>query len=110
ALGSIDYRCDRNSFVRHGMGTARGIVNLTPKVAMPQAVRRPLKLIENILNLFCLAGRLLMRPPDVLHVQFLYLIQLHIRLEIWILKLAKVLGSKIVHTVHNILPMETGLK
>jgi glycosyltransferase involved in cell wall biosynthesis len=110
ALGSIDYRCDRNSFARHGMVTARGIMNLTPKVAMPQTVRRPLKFIENILNLLCLASRVMMWPPDVVHVQFLYLIQLHIRLEIWVLKLAKAMGSKIVHTVHNILPMETGLK
>jgi glycosyltransferase involved in cell wall biosynthesis len=109
-LGSIDYRCDRDCFARYDVPRARGIVNVTSKFGMPQAVRRPLKLMENIVNLICLAGRIATRRPDVLHVQFLYLIQYHLRLEIWILKLAKAMGSKVVHTVHNVLPTETGLK
>ena len=109
-LGSISYRYDRECFTRHELRPAPGIVNLTPRFAMPQVVRRPIKLVENILNLVCLAIRLVTRCPDILHVQFLYLIQLNIRLEIWVLRLAKAMGAKVVHTVHNVLPMETGLK
>src|SRR5262249_10313816 len=109
-LGSIGYRCDPGCFARHGVQTSSGIVNLTPKIAVPQTMRRPLKFLENILNLLGLAWYVLTCRPDVVHVQFLYLIQFHIRLEIWVLKLARAVGCKLVHTVHNVLPTGTGLK
>lgn len=110
ALGSIDYRCDSQAFARHHVRPARGIVNLTSKWTIASALRRPVKLVENIVNLLLFAGRLMVRPPRIVHVQFLYLIEHHVRLEVWALKLAKAMGSKIVHTVHNVLPMETGMR
>jgi glycosyltransferase involved in cell wall biosynthesis len=63
--------------------------------------------MEYVGNLILLLGRWLSAPPDILHVQFLPLATVGNRLEMNWLRLVKLLGIRIVYTVHNLLPQDT---
>jgi glycosyltransferase involved in cell wall biosynthesis len=108
-LGSITYYLDPESFRRRGLVEGRGMLNLAARAAAGnRMLRRPLKLSEYLLNLAVLSVRFMLSKPDVLHVQFLPLIERGVPLERWLLRLAKALGIRIVYTVHNVLPQDTG--
>jgi glycosyltransferase involved in cell wall biosynthesis len=108
-LGSITYQYDRAHFVRHGLANEPGLLDVVSRFEIRDApLRRGLKFLENCVNMFYLALRFLVRPPDVLHVQYLQLIEQGLPFEVWLLAFAKKLGIKLVYTVHNELPPDTG--
>src|SRR5262249_28901447 len=87
----------------------RGMLNLAVRVpAARRTLRRLLKLSEYLLNLAILAVRFVLSKPDILHVEFLPLIERGVPFERWLLCLAEALGIGIVYTVHNVLPQDTG--
>lgn len=71
-----------------------------------------IKIFEYLLNLIILTIMVFLHKVDVIHVQWLPLIELvNIRkLELILLKIWKSKGVNIVYTVHNILPHDTGEK
>jgi glycosyltransferase involved in cell wall biosynthesis len=106
-LGSIRYGYDPSFFRRMGLHNDPGLLDVAGRVPQSlRVLRRPLKLIECLLNLLSLAIRFLAVKPDVIHVQFIPLVQHRLHFELWFLKLARARGVKIVYTVHNILPHE----
>ena len=108
-LGSITYHLDRDFFNRQGIRTYPGAFDLISKVDIkPAWVRRIFKTAEWVINLAALGIRFTFSKPDILHAQFLPMISMGLPLEIWFLKLAKLRGIKIVYTVHNILPHDSG--
>jgi glycosyltransferase involved in cell wall biosynthesis len=102
-LGAITYAYDRNYFQRQGVQNKPGL-DIAAHLNIPVWLRRAIKTVEATLNLAVLSGRLVIRPPEVLHVQFLPMMEFGIPFERWILCLARALGTKVVHTVHNVLP------
>jgi glycosyltransferase involved in cell wall biosynthesis len=109
AVGSITYHLDRDFFRDRGIQNRPGAFDWVSKVPIPSpALRRLLKVTEYLINMLALLVRFILVKPDVLHVQFLPLVKTGLPFEIWFLKLVKRRGIKIVYTVHNVLPHNTG--
>ena len=106
-LASVTYHLDPTWF--HSIGVPNQATLDTARWYRPEssAIRQPLKLIEYLFNLLALALRLIFRRPNVLHVQFLPLVARGFPFEMWLLKLARALGVRVVYTVHNVLPHDS---
>ena len=70
--------------------------------------RRILKLLEAMLNLCALTVRFSVSPPDVVHVQYLPMLRTLAAMNLWFVEFCRWRGSKIVLTVHDLLPHDTG--
>jgi glycosyltransferase involved in cell wall biosynthesis len=106
-LASVTYHLDPGWFDSIGVANRAGVD--TARWFRPEspAIRQPLKLAEYLLNLFLLAVKIIFARPDVLHVQFLPLVPRGLPFEIWVLRLARARGVRIVYTVHNVLPHDS---
>jgi glycosyltransferase involved in cell wall biosynthesis len=67
-----------------------------------------LKLAESMVNLTALTARFAVSPPDVVHVQFLPMLRERLPLDLWFVRFCRRRGAKIVLTVHDLLPHDTG--
>jgi glycosyltransferase involved in cell wall biosynthesis len=107
-LGSIQYGHDPAFFERIRVATDQALLDFGS--SLPKAwnrLRRAVKGSENLLNLFLLALRFLVRKPDVVHVQFLPLLKQGIPIELWFVQFVQSLGIPVVYTVHNVLPHDS---
>jgi glycosyltransferase involved in cell wall biosynthesis len=107
-VGSITYYLDLDCFASRGIKVDPGLLNIVGKYPLPPLPRRALKLMEALVNLSALTVRFLISPPDVIHVQFLPMLKWHLPLDLWFLKFCRNRGSRIVLTVHDVLPHNTG--
>lgn len=107
-VGSISYYLDPECFLSRGIRVDPGLLDVVGKFALPSVPRRILKLLEALLNLTALTARFLVSPPDVIHVQFLPMLKWRLPLDFWFLEFCRWRGSKIVVTVHDLLPHDTG--
>jgi glycosyltransferase involved in cell wall biosynthesis len=107
-VGSISYYLDPKCFSSRGIRLHPGFLNVVGKFRLPRLPRRILKLLESILNLSALTVRFLISPPDIIHVQFLPMLLSRLPLDLWFVQLCRRRGSKIVLTVHDLLPHDTG--
>lgn len=106
-VSSITYYLDRSCFSSRGIKVDPGLLDMVGKFRLPRLPRRILKLCESILNLSALAIRFMVAPPDVIHVQYLPMLKSRLPLDFWFLKFCRSRGSKIVLTVHDLLPHDT---
>jgi glycosyltransferase involved in cell wall biosynthesis len=104
SLGAITYHFDRDCFSRLGVRNRPGFLDFVGRLKLPNLIRRTLKVIEMCLNMLALAIRFAWRPPDVIHVQYLPLLERKIPVELWLLKYCRFLGSSLVATVHDVAP------
>jgi glycosyltransferase involved in cell wall biosynthesis len=110
-VGSITYYLDRDLFHRYELRTDSALLDLVSRVSGAAApVRRGLKLLEYAVNLTVLGLRLRLQSPDILHVQFLPGVKFGLPIELWFLRMVRSSGTKVVYTVHNVLPQDTGRK
>lgn len=107
-VGSISYYLDPTCFSSRGIRLHPGFLNVVGKFRLPRLPRRILKLLESTLNLSALTMRFLISPPDIIHVQYLPMLMSPLPLDLWFIKLCRRRGSKIVLTVHDLLPHDTG--
>ena len=108
-LASITYRHDPQFFRRQGLSNDPGLLDLTSRLRRaPEAVRLALKMLEYLVNLGALLIRFVVSRPDLIHVQFLPLAGYGFPVERWFLRLVRMLGIKVVYTVHNLLPQDSG--
>ena len=107
-VGSISYYLDPTCFSSRGIKLDPGLLNVVGRFQLPRAPRRVLKLLESILNLSALTVRFLVSPPDVIHVQLLPMLTSRLPFDLWFVQLCRRRGSKIVLTVHDLLPHNTG--
>ncbi len=108
SLASVTYQHDPQFFRREGIRNDPGVLDLTSNLrGTPPPLRRALKLFEYLLNLAALTVRFVRSRPEILHVQFLPLLR-YVPVEHWFIKLARTLGTKVVYTVHNVLPQDNG--
>lgn len=106
-VGSITYYLDPVCFSSRGIEVDPGLLNIVGKFQLPRLPRRVFKLFEAMLNLSALAIRFLVAPPDVIHVQYLPMLKSRLPLDLWFLEFCRKRGSKIVLTVHDLLPHDT---
>lgn len=111
ALLSSSYRLHREYFREKGLRNNPGLLDVASRFEIhPGWLRRLLKLAEYCLNLVLLSLRVLVSPPDIMHAQFLVLLSRGLPCELWVLGLAQKRGGKLVCTVHNLLPHDSGNK
>jgi glycosyltransferase involved in cell wall biosynthesis len=106
-VGSISYYLDQDCFRGRGLKPDPGLLDIVGRFRLPKGPRRLLKLPEAILNMLALSVRFLFSPPDVIHVQYLPMLRWKTPLDLWFLSFCRTRGSKIVLTVHDILPHDT---
>jgi glycosyltransferase involved in cell wall biosynthesis len=106
-VGSISYYLDRDCFQARGLKPDPGLLDVVGKFHIPKRPRRILKLAEALLNMAALSIRFLPSPPDIIHVQYLPMFQWKIPFDLWFVSFYQRRGSKIVLTVHDILPHDT---
>lgn len=114
-LGSITYHLDRGFFqrqqMRPGAGLAAGLIDIVSRFSIgPDLLRQGLKTIECLLNMCILMVRFQFHKPDVIHVQFLPMVKFGFPFEIWFLRAMRGMNIRIVYTVHNVLPQNTGAR
>jgi glycosyltransferase involved in cell wall biosynthesis len=103
------YRFDPGFFARNGLRNNPGFLDLVSKWNIGSAwLRQPLKLFEYCCNLLLLSLKLPFSRPDIIHVQYLALLSIGLPLELIPLKIGRACGTRIVCTVHNLLPHDTG--
>lgn len=107
-VGSISYYLDPACFSSRGIKPDPGLLNIVGRFHLPPLPRRILKLAEALVNMAALAVRFLFVPPDLIHVQFLPMFRWRLPLDRWLLALCRWRGAKIVLTVHDLLPHDTG--
>jgi glycosyltransferase involved in cell wall biosynthesis len=108
-VGCIKYHLDRDFFERQELRIDPALLDVTSGLkAAPAALRRSLKLAEYLINLTSLLVRLTISRPDIIHVQFLPIVKFGVGIELWFLQIVRRLGIKVVYTVHNVLPQDTG--
>jgi glycosyltransferase involved in cell wall biosynthesis len=107
-VGSISYYLDPTCFSSRGIKLDPGALDVVGKFRLPRLPRRALKLLESVLNLCALTARFLIAPPDIIHVQYLPMLLTRLPLDLWFVQLCRRRGSKIVLTVHDLLPHDTG--
>jgi len=107
-VGSISYYLDQECFTSRGIRVDPGLLDVVGRFRLPRLPRRILKLPEAMLNLNALGVRFLFSPPDVIHVQYLPMLKWRVPLDLWFLGFCRSRGSKIVLTVHDLLPHDTG--
>ncbi|MCS4034086.1 glycosyltransferase involved in cell wall biosynthesis [Salinibacter ruber] len=88
---------------RHGLLDLAAHISSLSAVATKQA-----KAIEYLLNLVSLTMYLWRTHPDVLHVQWLPLLEIFPVVELTLLRLCQRWGIRVVYTVHDVLPLENG--
>src|SRR5260370_7163142 len=70
-------------------------------------MRGVLMRVEGWMNMGALVVRFAFSKPDILHIQWIPMVR-KLPFEVWFLILVKKLGIKLVYTVHNVLPHDTG--
>ena len=85
-----------------------GLLDVVGRFNMPRLPRRVFKLLETMVNLAALSVRFMFAPPDVVHVQYLPMLRSRMPLDLWFVKFCRWRGAKIVLTVHDLLPHDTG--
>jgi glycosyltransferase involved in cell wall biosynthesis len=106
-LAASSYYLDPEYFRKHGVRNRPGMLDLVAKLRLSnQTLRRLLMLLESCLNMSALALQLMFATPDILHIQWIPLVQ-KLPFDLWFIKLARKCGAKIVYTVHNVLPHDT---
>jgi glycosyltransferase involved in cell wall biosynthesis len=107
-VGAISYYLDPGCFSDRGIKLDPGLLDVVGKFKLPPMSRRILKLLESLLNMAALSARFLASPPDIIHVQYLPMLKARFPLDRWFVELCRKRGSKIVLTVHDLLPHDTG--
>jgi glycosyltransferase involved in cell wall biosynthesis len=100
-LGSVSYHLERNYFRSMGILPDMWLFDAGGSIRNA-LLRRIVKSMEYGLNLCLLAIRLFKSTPAILHVQYLPFLERGLPFEIWFLKWARYIGSRIVYTVHNL--------
>ena len=107
-VGSITYYLDTTCYSSRGLRLRPGLINLVGRFRLPRTPRRVLKFAESLVNLLALTIRFAFSPPDVLHVQFLPMLTSRIPIDYWFIRYSRLRGSRVVLTVHDLLPHDTG--
>ena len=107
-VGSISYYLDPACFSSRHIELDPGLLDVVGKFRLPRVPRRILKLVEALVNLSALTLRFLISCPDVIHVQYLPMLKWPLPLDFWFLKFCRKRGARIVLTVHDLLPHDTG--
>jgi len=107
-LASVNHYLDKDFFNRHGTARLKGLFD--PAWVFRLKSKKLIRMYRALgysFNLLRLSVYLLLQQPQVLHVQWLPMLG-SLPIELWVIKLSKRLGIRVVYTAHNVLPHDTG--
>lgn len=107
-VGAITYYLDRQCFAGRGLRLQPGLCDVVGRLDLPRTPRRLLKLAEGAANLLALTLRFAVSPPQVVHIQFLPLLRSRLPLDHWFTRFCQLRGARLVLTVHDLMPHDTG--
>jgi glycosyltransferase involved in cell wall biosynthesis len=107
-VGSISYYLDSDCFSSRGIQVDPGLMDVVGRFRLPKLPRRLLKFPEAMANLAALTARFAVKTPEIVHVQYLPMLKWRVPLDLWFLEYCRRRGSKIVLTVHDLLPHDSG--
>lgn len=107
-VGSISYYLDPQCYSSRGLRPDPGLLDIVGRFRLPKLPRRLLKLPEAMLNLAALTARFAIAPPAIVHVQYLPMLKWRVPLDLWFLDFCRSRGARIVLTVHDLLPHDSG--
>ena len=107
-VGSITYYLDKQCFRSRGLRLRPGALDIVGRFPqLPRVVRQGLKLVETVVNLCALTLGFLLRPPDIVHVQYLPMLRFPLPLDAWFVRFCRWRGSRVLLTVHDLLPHDS---
>lgn len=106
-LAAASYYLDPGYFRKHGIRNRPGLIDFAAKLKLPDQLRRILMFMESCLNLIALSVWTVIAKPDVIHVQWIPLVR-KVPFDLWFFRFVQRRGIKIVYTVHNVLPHDSG--
>lgn len=107
-LGSVSPYQDPEYFARNGLANDPGLIDVVSKLRISNDhLRRALMLLECCINMAVLLVRFAVSKPDIVHVQWIPMVR-RLPFEMWFLSLVRRMGIKLIYTVHNVLPHDTG--
>ncbi|MGC2195875.1 MAG: glycosyltransferase family 4 protein [Terriglobales bacterium] len=107
SLAAISFHLERDYFRRAHLKNDPGLLDIVSRLGIRNTrLRQGLKFIEMFVNLIGLSVRFILAKPDIVHIQWVPLVT-RAPLEVWFLRFVKILGAKLVYTVHNVLPHDT---
>jgi glycosyltransferase involved in cell wall biosynthesis len=107
-VGSITYYLDPQCYSSRGIRLQPGCMDRVGRFPLSRWPRRVLKLAESLLNLAALSVRFAANPPKIVHVQFLPMLTSRLPIDLWFVRYCQARGSRIVLTVHDLLPHDSG--
>jgi glycosyltransferase involved in cell wall biosynthesis len=109
-LGAVCPHQDSKYFVKSGLSNDPGMLDFVSRLRIRNDnFRRVLMFFECCINMVALLARTAISETKIVHVQWIPMIR-RLPLEMWFLKLLRLSGLKLVYTVHNVLPHDTGKK
>lgn len=106
-LAASSYYLDPGYFKKHRVRNRPGFLDCAARLKLPNQVRRILMAVESCLNLLALTVWIVFAKPQVIHVQWIPLVR-RLPFDLWFFRFAQRRGMKIVYTVHNVLPHDSG--
>ncbi len=99
-------------FARHGLKLQPGPLNTAATLSrwsgIPDGARRVLRVAETLVNARALKRDLRRHPPDLIHYQQAPLLNHEMRSDLHLVRSAARARVPVVHTVHNVLPHDSG--
>jgi glycosyltransferase involved in cell wall biosynthesis len=103
--------CHTDDFEGMNVPRRQGLLDLVAHISNLNAgATKQGKAVEYLVNLVYLTAHLWRRRPDIIHIQWLPLLEVFPIVEIVFLRLCKYWGIQVVYTVHDVLPLENGEK
>lgn len=101
--------CHTDDFEGMNVPRRHGLLDLAAHISSLTArATKQAKAVEYLVNLVSLAIYLRRTRPDVLHVQWLPLLEIVPFIELGFLRLCQCWGIQVVYTVHDVIPLENG--
>lgn len=89
----------------------KGILDHATQISSLSAqATKQVKAVEYLINMISLTTYLWRKRPDILHVQWLPLLETLPIIELSFIRLCQYWGIQVVYTVHDLLPLEEGKK
>jgi len=101
--------CHTDDFDGMNVPRRQGLLDLVAHISnLSTGATKRGKAVEYLVNLVYLTAHLWRRRPDIIHIQWLPLLEVFPIVEIAFLRLCKYWGIQVVYTVHDVLPLENG--
>lgn len=101
--------CHTDDFEEIDIPRRHGLLDVAAHIsALSARATKQAKAVEYVVNLAFLIIHLWRVRPDILHVQWLPLLEVFPSIEIAFLRLCQRWGIQVVYTVHDVLPLEDG--